>query len=165
MMGIVDPAQRIADQDPGTYLVAALAATGAWLSEWAVVAATLLLFAASFWDYLLGRRLAKLEETYDPTLASIGRTLKLNAIVQVWLLWGLESLVNQVNPWGLTTGGYVAIFAALVLVMDELDSLDENRTRHGQRPLFGWRQFAAHIRHHLSKGNGNRKGGGRDEKH
>jgi hypothetical protein len=157
ILGSLDPWNRISAQDGGVYIMAAVAGLSAFLTDWAIIGATVLLVGASAWDYFLGVSLARIEDAraeiseYDPHLARIGRTLKLNALVQVWILWGLELLVSAANPWDLSTHGYVAVSAAVVLVIDELDSLDRNRVRYGQRPLFGWRSYKDRILNALGK--------------
>jgi hypothetical protein len=156
-LGIMDPIQRVISQDPHAYVLAGVVAASTLVTQYAFLACSLLLALASWSDYVMGRRLAYLEKKENEHLASIGRVLKVTAFIQLWILWGLEALVNVVNPWGVTTDGYVAVFAALVLIADEMDSLDGHRVTRGKRPLFGWRSYRDRIMSKIS-GSDSKKG-------
>lgn len=163
LLGIRDPATRINQQDLQSYLAAATGAITVLVTEYAIVAASALLLFASAWEYILERHDAILEDRWDENLASIRRTLKVNAFVQVWLLWGVEAMANAMTPWEFSTGGYVAVFACMVLVVDELDSLDRLRTKHGKRSLFGYDAFRKALLDRLGASSVRRRDGGNDQ--
>lgn len=123
----------------GYLLSVLLGAIGAfWAEAWGFL--TFLLVATMVADWLLGRWRAHRAQEYDRDIAIAGIVTKATGYGVISVLWLVERRVFEtLGVFGEGDGGGLMATALLALfLLDELDSVEQNRIRLGGRPVPLW---------------------------
>lgn len=95
-----------------------------------------LLMALNAWDYILGYRVADLEDRWSGTVAFNGALSKLTALVLLVALRVLEAWLPEAGVTGdVATHGFLATTATAGLIISEFHSILRNDRRLGGRAL------------------------------
>lgn len=122
-----------------------------WGKAWGIIAGGLqwcaadlftgilvLVFISGAVDYLYGRRIAKLQGTFDSLKADFGLHSKILSIILLFIVRAFEFWLSQLEildlGWTITTHGLLAVGLAVILLAKELDSIDHHRQTLGGEP-------------------------------
>lgn len=93
-----------------------------------------LLVFANIWDWVLGRRLARLEKRYSSPTSRRGLQNKGDQLVSIGILRAIEWVLSQAAQIP-ETYGFFSVAVCLALLVDELESIEDNRMRLGGQPI------------------------------
>jgi hypothetical protein len=101
-------------------------------------------------DYLYGRKIARLTQTFEPLKADFGLHNKIVGIILLLIVRSFEHWLTKIDlmdlGWELNTHGMMAVGLAVLLLAKELDSIDHHRQTLGGAPWPVFDQFLALLR-------------------
>jgi hypothetical protein len=101
-------------------------------------------------DYLYGRKIARITQTFDPLKADFGLHNKIVGIILLLIVRTFEHWITKIDVadlgWTLNTHGMLAVALAVLLLAKELDSIDHHRQTLGGAPWPIFDQFLGLLR-------------------
>lgn len=94
----------------------------------------IVLVFCNLWDWLLGRRLARRNDTFRGSVSRAGLQSKGDQLVTLGILRAVEWILGSSDQIP-QTYGFVSVAVVLALIVDELESIEDNRHALGGAPI------------------------------
>lgn len=94
-----------------------------------------ILFISHTYDWIYGRQTAKHHGEFSESKSAIGLQTKVSSFMVIFLVRLLEAGIDRLDAVTLSTGGMFAAALCLLLVVQDIRSVEEKRVRNGAGPI------------------------------